>query len=153
MSQPEPEPDTAEDTTEEDHPNVELTDPDDYHRKQRLKEIHKRRQQVNKILDDIDRWNKSDEHSRQKLALADGVTAYIGELEPMIMHTEEEPRLPDAMPWESVHEYADLMGSTPKNEDTDSHYVHHFRVFRACNRYLARVKPLIEEDDENEWEV
>jgi hypothetical protein len=152
MSHPEEEAEEIEDEEIEDDA-LALADPDDYHRSQRLKEIHKRRQQVNSVLDEIERYTKTDQHNLQTLDLADAVTAYVAELEPVILKTEESPNLPDAMPWDSVHEYADLMGHTPPEYDDAASYNEHYRVFRACNQYLAQVKPLLEEDGTDQWEV
>jgi len=150
MSQHEPE--NTEDVTEEE-PEIALADPDDYHRQQRLKEIHRRRQQVAKTLDQIERFTKKKEHALNKTDLADAVSLYITELEPLIEHTEESPEL-SRLPWDSVHEYADHMGACEQDgEMAAAPYEYHLYVFRACNRYLGRVKPLIEEDDTDEWEV
>jgi hypothetical protein len=149
MSQPDP--DTAEDTTEEDRPNVELTDPDDYHRKQRLKTIHRRRRHVHTVIEDLERFASTDDHERQRLRLADAVTAYAAELEPLTLRTDNQPEVPDWVPWEDVNQYTMSMGQAPEGESVT--YQHHVAVFRTFNRYLAEVKPLIEEDDSDEWEV
>jgi hypothetical protein len=152
MSQPETD---IEDTEEADVPDTQLADPDDYHRKQRLKEIHKRRQRVHKIADDMDRYTTSDEHEKQKSSLNDAVSLYIAELEPLIDRTDESPELPDSLPWASVGTFADTLGRYI-DEDGNSQsagYRQAMLVFRQCNRYLADVKPLIEEDTNTEWEV
>lgn len=151
MSQPEPEPDAEE---IEDVPDTELQDPDDYHRRQRLKEIHQRRQQVHKVIDDIDRYASEGDHNRQKKALIDAVIGYITELEPLIQKTEASPELVDRLPWDDVSQYADKIGTWKEDGKVqEGNYAHHIKVFRACNQYLAEIRPLIEEDDTDEWEV
>jgi hypothetical protein len=138
----------------DDKPQQELADPDDYHRRQRLKEIHKRRQQVSKTLDETDRYVKTKEHEKQKSHLIDAVTAYIAELEPLIERTDAEPEVPEAMPWDTVGEFADKLGTHQRDgRQEKAHYAHTLKVYRACNQYLAEVKPLITEDDTDEWEV
>jgi len=132
----------------------ELSDPDDYHRKQRLKEIHRRRRQVAKELDQSDPHTKSDEHARQKGKLANAVSLYIAELEPIERRTDASIELRDSLPWADASEYADKMGHIPTDGDEiqAAGYGQSHAVYRACNEFLAEVKPLV--DDENsEWEV
>ena len=146
MPEQEPDADEIEDKTNTDsEENIQLTDPEDYHRRQRLKEIHKRRQQVSKALDDMDRYTTKDEHEKQQTALVDAVVAYIAELEPLILRTDASPDLPDNMPWDSVSEYADLLGHYHEDGNREkANYHHSMKVFRACNQYLAKIRPLID---------
>jgi len=130
-----------------------LSDPDDYHRRQRLKEIHQRRQRVVKVLDDMDPWTKSDEHSRQRLNLAHAVALYVAELEPIADRTDESIELRDSLPWDDATEYADQMGYYGDDDAQIPGYQKSNAVYRACNQFLADVKPLIEPDEQTEWEV
>jgi hypothetical protein len=135
-------------------PEIDLADPDDYHRRQRLKEIHKCRQRVHKTLDSTDRYTRLSEHKKQTNSLIDAVALYIAELEPLIERTEASPELPESIPWDTVTEYADKLGSyMDDGQHEKAHYAHSLKVFRACNRYLAEVRPIIEENDTDEWEV
>lgn len=151
---PEQAPDT-DDEEIEDVPARELQDPDDYHRRQRLKEIHRRRSQVHKTFDEMDFYTSDDEHNRNQLKLGIVVTTYIAELEPLIDKTEASPELPDGLPWDDVTEFANRNGG--HYDDDGNHTTPSYEacmiVFRACNKYLADVKPLIEEDNTDEWEV
>lgn len=152
MPEQTPEPDTEE---IEEEPSQELQDPDDYHRRQRLKQIHKRREQVHKTIDGMDFYTKQDEHNRNQTKLGIVVTTYIAELEPLIDKTEASPELPDGLPWDDVTDFANRNGAY--YDDDGNHQTPSYEactiVFRACNKYLADVKPLIEEDDSDEWEV
>jgi hypothetical protein len=139
------------DDHDEEPPGTTLADPDDYHRRQRLKEIHQRRQRVVKVLDDMDPWTGSDEHNRQQLNLAHAVALYVAELEPVAERTDESIELRDALPWDDAAEYADKMGYHGEQEIPG--YQQSNAVYRACNRFLADVKPLIEPDEQTEWEV
>jgi len=144
------------DTTDRDDRDEqpELSDPDDYHRKQRLKEIHQRRQHVAKQLDQADPYTKNEEHNRQKGRLANAVSLYIAELEPIEERTDAEIELRDALPWTDAAEYADKMGYVTRDGQPEAaSYEKSHAVYRACNEFLAEVKPLIEESETDEWEV
>lgn len=149
MSQHQPDP---EDADPEEEPDTDLADPDDYHRKQRLKEIHKARQRVGEVVHDNEGVTGKDQHTEQKLKLAEAVSLYIAELEPLIYDTEFDVELPDSMPWDTVHEFADKRGYRP-DEESHAHYIHSMKIYRELNRFLSRVKPLVEEQENNEWEV
>jgi len=151
MSQQEPDTDT------EDEPEIQLADPDDYHRRQRLKEIHKARQRVHRVVDNYEKaeWRKEGKEQRRRLAYA--VSMYVSELEPVIRDTDADVSLPDRYPWDTALQFADALGMIPEDcEPTSATYSpkpNTVEVFRICNRVLADVKPLIEEDDSDEWEV
>jgi len=151
MSQPEP------DTEEiEDEPEIELQDPDDYHRRQRLKEIHKARQKVAEKVGDLDVNEKHPKRIRTYTItkLNHTVAMYVNELLPLIEHvdvTEEDISLPDTCFHDDIIEYAQYMGMGEDGGPVNP--THSMEVYRTCNRILADVKPLIEEDDSDEWEV
>jgi hypothetical protein len=140
----------------DDEPNeTSLTDPDDYHHRQRLKEIHQRRQQVAKHLDKSEPFTSNKEHNQQKGKLANAVALYIAELEPIEKRTDAEIELRDKLPWDDAAEFADKMGHLDDGDGGISvaGYGQSHAVYRACNEFLAEVKPLIEEEENTEWEV
>jgi hypothetical protein len=150
MSQQEPDTDT------EDEPEIQLADPDDYHRTQRLKEIHKARRRVTeKVADlDVNRRHPSKIKTYSITELNHTVAMYINELIPLIEHadvTQEDISLPDTCAHDDVIQYARGMGMGEDGGPVSP--AHSMEVYRTCNRILADVKPLIEEDDSDEWEV
>lgn len=152
MSQ-EPETDPVETPDAED---VELLveDPDDYHESERLREIHKARREVHKVLNDIDGYTDSETHNRQKIDLAQAVSAYAIELEPLMGRTDYDDTLPEKFPFNSITQFMNSLGYY--TEDGERHlagYNLSMFVFRELNGFLAEVKPLITEDDSDEWEV
>lgn len=152
MSQPEPDTDAEE---IEDEPTTELQDPDDYHKRQRLKEIHRARQNVVDKVDDLDipdnHPNNVYTYSMAELAYATAV--YIHELLPLIEGanvTESDIRLPDSHPHDDLAHFAFSMG---KHDQEAVRPTKSMAAFRVANSTLADVKPLVEEDDADEWEV
>lgn len=148
--QPEP-------TDTEDESDIQLADPDDYHRRQRLKEIHKARQRVHTTIDGMDDTPDENEAKNRRRQLAYVVSMYVTELEPVILDTDADVSLPERYPWDTALQFADSLGMIPDDfTGTDADYSprqNSVQVFRVCNRVLAEVKPLIEEDENNEWEV
>jgi len=145
----------AEDTEGSDE-TIELADPDDYHRSQRLKEIHQARQRVHDTLDSFDKAAKKPEATHQCRKLAYAVSMYVSELEPLILDTDADATLPNRYPWDTALQYADALGKVPDDFDHPATYApkaNSIQVFRLCNKILADVKPLVEADDTDEWEV
>lgn len=150
----------TEERTEEDEP-LALADPDDYHRTQRLKEIHKARQEVHSKLRGFDRPTRFREGQNQRMKLAYATSAYVSELEPLIHDLDADISLPDHWPFDDILQYADALGCHPNDYNPDgmpdkidySPKRNTMQVFRRCNQILATVKPLIEEDENTEWEV
>jgi len=146
----------AEEIEDEQDPETNLADPDDYHRRQRLKEIHKARRHVSDKVADLDINEKHPKriYTYSITELCHVTAMYVNELLPLIEHadiSEEDISLPDSCYHEDIIEYAQCMGM---GEDGDpASPSHSIEVYRVCNRILAEVKPLIEEDDNNEWEV
>lgn len=131
-----------------------LADPDDYHRAQRLRTIHERRRRVHKVIDKMERWTKSNEHELQQRHLADAVASYITEVEAVLDGADVKVDLPDDFPFNSPEEYVNKMGMVTHGDGKEiAHYNHSILLFRRVNRAFSEVKPLIEEDDQNEWEV
>lgn len=152
----------SDSTDAADNPAVTLTldDPDDYHKAHRLRQIHSARRQVRDALIVI---NRADEkHLREyRLALADAVTAYIAELEPLMDDAGYSGRL-ERGPWDDLEQYADMMGREPEETRGPGDGLQmgeppglerHVWVFRQANRFLADVKPLLTEDSTDEWEI
>lgn len=149
MSQPDSDADT-------DQPEIDLADPDDYHRTQRLKEIHRARQRVHKAIDGFDYPDKGSDARAQRQRLAYAVSMYVSELENVISDTDADASLPDHYPWSDVQQYADTLGYIPADFDHETNYApkrDSIQVFRKCNRILADLKPLIEQQEDTEWEV
>jgi hypothetical protein len=157
MSQHEPDTDDAEEQRE-----IDLADPDDYHRRQRLKEIHKARQRVHKVIDDFEKANRLKKGNEQRRKLAFAVSMYVSELETIITDTDADVSLPEHYPYDDVLAYADSLGRIPADFDRPDSWPEKMKhtpqpnsvqVFRVCNKVLADVKPLITDDDADEWEV
>lgn len=119
----------------------ELQDPDDFHRRQRLKEIHQARKQVHKAVNDS---NPETEDVQYAVAM------YAIELLPVIREIDDfDTSLPDTLPWPSLHAYADMFGHIDEGNPIN----YHTYVFQRLNDALAEVRPLIEDSDTDEWEV
>lgn len=145
MSDTEPEP---IETTDAEDAEILLADPEDYHQAQRLREIHEARRNVHTVLNSIERYTGSSEHRRQKFDLADAVTLYASELLPLMKQADFDTTLPDSLPWDNIEQYTLVLGRAE-----DIGYNHHHMVFQQCNVALAKIKPLVQEDDTDEWEV
>jgi len=143
------EPEDAEDQ------EVLLADPDDYHRAQRLRTIHERRRRVHKVMDEIDRYTSTGQHNNQKRALADAVVAYIAEVETVLRDADIEVELPEKYPFESPDHFATNLGAytDEHGERQISSYNTSIFMFRQVSNAFSEVKPLIEPDDSNEWDV
>lgn len=133
---------TDDTTTEE--PPLELADPDDYHRSQRLKTIHQRRRKVHKVADEINNETDYDGRVIQKRNLAQAVTSYYTEIEPLLRASEVTLDLPEKFFWRNVTHYADSVGYDYEDEHIAS-TAETMLVFRRLNQFLADVKPMITE--------
>lgn len=129
-----------------------LADPDDYHQAQRLREIHDARRHVHKVIRNIERWSVSKRHAKQQRNLTDAVIAYYTELEPLIRRSNTKIKLPHDFPFDTADQFATTLGTHPE-EGQPAGYNESQLVFRKLNQFLAEVKPLIEQDDTDEWEV
>jgi hypothetical protein len=149
-------------TEEPEDREIDLADPDDYHRRQRLKEIHQARQRVHKVIDDFERAKQPREKRQQNRELCHAVAMYIAELEPIIEDVATDVTLPERYPWDDAPDFAHKMGVVPDSWEPPEDYDHNpdyspkatsLHIFRICNRVLSDVKPLITDDDADEWEV
>lgn len=129
-----------------------VVDPEDYHEAQRLREIHEARREVQRTAREIDTYVTEDEHSKQRGALAMAVTAYIYELLPLMRQVDYDDNLVDGMAWDSLEEYALVSGGLPE-EGGRARYEVSMRVFGRANEFLSEVKPLIQEQENDTWEV
>jgi hypothetical protein len=137
---------------DQDEAQLLLADPEDYHEAQRLREIHEARREVRTVLTGLDTYTETSEHRSQKGALAAAITAYIAELEPLIVATGYDDSLRDGLPWRNLRAFADAMGFVPEENGRPGYNVQ-MAVFREANSFLAEVKPLLEEEDTDTWEV
>jgi hypothetical protein len=153
MSEHSHDPNTPDPVGQVDAEEVELhvTDPDDYHETQRLREIHDARKEVRTTLRELDRYATPEEHHKQKLSLCDAVAFYIAELEELIHATGHDDSL-EGTPWDSLRQYTTMMGANPETNEPASYEASIF-IFRQANNFLAEAKPLVTEQDENEWTV
>jgi hypothetical protein len=147
-------PDDAEpvEQVDGDEAEVMLADPDDYHQAQRLREIHQARRQVHKEFTDIDPYTKEADHATQRGQLGHAVTAYLVELLPVFRDAGIDTSLPHALPWDNFGEYVTTTGFRP-GENEYCGYQSSMIVFETANQRFAEVKPLVESDDPDEWEV
>lgn len=139
------------DATESEDAELLIADPDDYHETQRLREIHNARRNVHDTLKQIDRYVQKDEHRIQRGHLANAVTAYVAELEPVLEAAGYDCSF-EATPWNNLSQYMTTMGRPP-DETEIAGYEYHMFVFRFANEAFAELKPLVTEDETDEWEV
>ena len=161
------------DTTTEEDAQLLLADPDDYHRAQRLKEIHEARRKAAEArrtaADKYQDVRRVENRRNQRHAyVARHVHQYAIELEPLIDAADGlDAEWPDTLPWPTFPAYLDSMGYVPgdcpaavvgdtRPEEGKSYPAEgrcSTTVYRYLNRVLAEVRPIIEEDDSDEWEV
>jgi len=65
-----------------------LADPDDYHRSQRLRQIHNARRKVHERFTSFDTYTEQAIHNNQKGRLAHAITAYVIEILPIFRQTD-----------------------------------------------------------------
>jgi len=131
---------------------VLLADPDDYHQSQRLREIHKARRQVHNQFTNAETWTNSDEHKNQRGKLAHAVTAYLVELQPIFRQADVDTSLPPQLPWPDFKNYIMTTGYNPEDDEYCG-YQASMMVFETANQRFAEVKPLVEPDESDEWEI
>jgi hypothetical protein len=139
-------------TTDGDEAEIMLADPDDYHQAQRLREIHQARRQVHNVFTDIDTFTQENIHNNQRGRLAHAVTAYLVELQPVFNQTDVDTTLPDALNQRDFQSFITSTGYDPE-ADAYAHYQTSMTVFQIANERFAEVKPLVEPDEPNEWEI
>lgn len=148
MSDTDPEP---VDTADTEDTEILLADPDDYHQAQRLREIHEARRNVHTTLNKVDGFTDEKTHHKQRANLSHAVVLYASELLPPANAADLDTSL-SGLPWDSIEHYVHAMGADPEDAEAAA-YNYHNLVFQRCNALLAEMKPLIEQDDTDEWEV
>jgi hypothetical protein len=143
-------------TTGTEEAEVFLADPDDYHQSRRLKEIHTAREHVHKQVRTMDVPDEGDGslYKREVQELSQAVAMYAAELLPLAyqlgMDEAGEIDLPDRHCHDHLAETASRMGM---GNDGPMSRNECMAAFRLCNSILGAVKPMIEKDESNEWEV
>jgi hypothetical protein len=146
----------AVETTDAEEAEVFLADPDDYHQSRRLKEIHTAREHVHKEVRTMDVPDKGDGslYTREVQELAQAVAMYAAELLPLANQLgfieTGGTDLPDHHSHDNLSETAGRMGMS---NDGPLSRQECMEVFRLCNNILSAVKPMIETEENNEWEV
>lgn len=124
---------------------TDLIDTEDYHRRQRLKEIHQARQRVHEATEELRHLASQKDHTNARYNLGVAVSAYYSEIEPLLDVAGQSIDLPDPLPWDTAKDYADRIGM---GEDKPAQQTHSLVVFREINQFLAEVRPLIDESDQ-----
>lgn len=146
------------DSTETEDAKILLADPGDYHRAQRLKEIHGARNQVRNVRQE----GRDAMNNKIPYKLQSAVHEYALELEPIVNQITLDTNWPKAAPWDSFDEYCDLLGQSIEEHQGNPELNAEFTtatinesliVYRYLNNVLAEIRPIIEEDDSDEWEV
>lgn len=155
-------------TTDGEDAQLLLADPDDYHRAQRLREIHKARRKANQARREAqDKFNDvRHTHRRNHRAahVAKHVHQYAVELEPLIRATDGTAQWRDELPWDTFDDYMDRLGYVKHNSPAAlgdkekgrtyppmTEYT--IKVMRWLNRRLADIEPIIQEDKNDSWEI
>lgn len=129
-----------------------VVDPDDYHEAQRLREIHDARREVHRVHRDIDHYTNDGEHYRQRANLAQAVSAYIYELLPALRAAGVDTSLQSKLKWDNLEAFA-TAGGRDFDEGEYPSYQTSMVVFSAANRAFAELKPLVQTDEDDTWEV
>ena len=155
MSEPSDEPaEQAEhaELADESHHEAVLADPDDYHRSQRLRQIHKARDKVHQHFTSFDTYTGEATHNNQKGRLAYAITAYVIEILPILRQTDTSIALPPQLPWDTFSEYVTTTGHDYERDEYGS-YQEAMMVFELANQRFAEIKPLVETDETDEWDI
>jgi hypothetical protein len=146
--------DEAEETVEVEP--SEVLDPGDYNQNQRLKEIHRARQDVRDALEEMDHYATSDEHYHQHMRLAEAVAFYGHELLPLMDEAEWSYQFDETenLPIESVRHFIERMG---RFQVADHRYPPKsvtMTVFAKLNQFARNVGLGADLDEGgDEWEV
>lgn len=130
--------------------NTDLIDADDYHRKQRLKEIHQTRQAVADSIQtmEIDK-NDPRPYTAEMKRVAHNIGLYIQELIPIIEGAnldDDMAELPDEYKFDNLFEFARTLGMVPGTGKAPT-LGEMMAVYEQGNRILATVRPLIDNSD------
>jgi len=120
---------------------VVVTDPDDYNRQQRFKEIHDARQRVTDFVAMMELSSEDGMYLKSEAKrLAYLVSLYIMELEPLIVRSDVDDGelVGDGGPFGSLVGFASFMGMKRPGGDTVSPAAS-MSYFSAANKFFARV--------------
>lgn len=134
------------------HNNQQLDDPEDYHRRERLREIHQARQKVGDALTDMDiGGSKGYSISKPDIAHFNHCVAlYIQELRTLMSDARTDDdltELPDDFTHDDVRDFAGSLGRKPDSFEPASIY-EAMQVYNQGNHILATVQPLITDGDD-----
>lgn len=132
-----------------------VTDPDDYNRQQRFKEIHDARQRISEFLSEMQMPDDGGGvyYPKEATRLSYFVSLYIMELEPLIVRSEidDSELVPDRLRFDSLRSFAAAMGMKPDEDPREQSpsVQQSMGYFSAANRFYARVGMglELEEDD------
>jgi len=129
--------------------DTDLIDTDDYHRKQRLKEIHQTRQAVAESIQTME-IDKNDPRplTAEMKHITHNIALYIQELIPIIEKAglDDMAELPDEYKFDSLFQFGRTLGIDPDTGKPPT-LGEMMTVYEQGNRILATVKPLIDDSD------
>jgi len=128
----------------------DLIDTEDYHRRQRLKEIHKARQEVAKAVHDMEIDDRVNAPLKgETIRLAQNLAVYIQELIPIIEKAGLDDRftnLPENFEFDNIMQFATTLGRNPETK-RPPRMGEIMTIFERANKILAEVRPLIDDSD------
>lgn len=134
------------------NPELAVTDPDDFNRLQRFKEIHRARQNVSQAFKKRDRQpprglrNVNTDNTSERVAQA--VSLYVLELEPLFREAVDRGALPEGMArfsdeyyegdyeYEDVFDFAYRLGTTREGKASKQMSM---QIFRKANDIMRRL--------------
>ncbi|MCD2201673.1 hypothetical protein LPA44_17570 [Halobacterium sp. KA-4] len=122
-----------------------MTDPDDFNRQQRFKEIHDARQRVADHISEmeINQQTGTSYPLFEISRLAHYVSLYIIELKPLIARSDWDgsQHIPDDRPYDTITEWASKMGFTRERDGSPAPAGIHecMQIFSVANRFFAEV--------------
>jgi hypothetical protein len=122
-----------------------VTDPDDFNRQQRFKEIHDARQRVTHHIAEmeIDEQSGTAYPVFESTRLAHLVALYVMELQPLIERSDWDSRqyIPDNRQYDTIIEWALRMGFTGGRKGTSAPagIGECMLIFSLANRFIAQV--------------
>ena len=130
--------------------NPDLIDAEDFHRKQRLKEIHDARQEVAKAVHEMEIDNTHPGVLQSEVQrLGQNLAIYVQELVPLIETAGIDPsyvELPEGHHHANIREFANTMGYA--TVDGGVSLAELMQVYEQANMILAELKPLIDSTED-----
>lgn len=128
----------------------DLIDAEDFHRKQRLKEIHDARQEVAKAVHEMEIDDTRPGVLQAEVQrLGQNLAIYVQELIPLIETGGVDSsyvKLPEEHHHANIREFANTMGYATVNEGMSLGEL--MQVYEQANMILAELKPLIDNSDD-----